>query len=184
MIKKGKYDAVLVAVGAEPIVPQIPGVDGKNVVLAKDVFGSEDALKENVVVIGGGEVGVETGMHLAEKGHKVTVLEMANMLAREAVPIHYYSMFREAWEKLENFKAIVNARCNGIGADKVTYIDADGKEQSIKADSVVIAVGMKPKHDALNFYGAGDRLFMIGDCNAAGDVQRAMRSAFSAASML
>ena len=69
--------------------------------------------------------------------------------------------------------------------DKVTCIDGNGKEELLGADSVVIAVGMQAKHDlALSFYGAGDRLFMIGDCKAAGDVQRAIRSAFSAASML
>ena len=185
MIKSKGYDAVIVAVGAEPIAPPIPGADGQNVVPATDVYGREDALGKNVVIIGGGEVGVETGMHLAEKGHNVTVLEMASMLARESVPIHYYSMFRDAWEKLDNFTGIVNARCNGIKADAVTYLDADGKEQSVKADSVVIAAGMQAKQDlATSFYGAADRLFMIGDCKEAGDVQRAMRSAFSTACTL
>ncbi len=185
MLKEEEYDAVLVAVGSEPVVPRIPGVDGKNVVFAKDVYGNEDALTENVVIIGGGEVGVETGMHLAEKGHRVTVLEMTGMLAREAPPIHYYTMFREAWEKLENFNSIVNARCNGIARNKVTYVDADGKEHAIAAGSVVIAAGMKAKDDlAMKFYGAGDRFYMIGDCDVAGNVQKAMRSAFSAASKL
>ncbi len=185
MLKEEKYDAVLAAVGSEPVVPRIPGADGQNVVFAKDVYGNEDALAENVVIIGGGEVGVETGMHLAEKGRRVTVLEMTNMLARDAVPIHYYSMFKEAWEKLENFKYILQARCNGIGADKVTYIDADGAEHAIEAGSVVLAVGMKAKNDlALEFYGTGDRFFIIGDCNVAGNVQKVMRSAFSTASML
>ncbi len=185
MIKKGKYDAVLVAIGAEPVVPQIPGINGKNVVFVVDVFGKEDTLGKDVVVVGGGEVGVEIGMHLAEKGHNVTVLEMTNMLARDAAPIHYYAMFREAWQKLKNFNGIVNARCTGIMADKVIYVDGNGKEQSVKADSVVIAVGMKAKDDlALKFYGAGDRLFMIGDCRVSGNVQKAMRSAFSTASTL
>jgi 2,4-dienoyl-CoA reductase-like NADH-dependent reductase (Old Yellow Enzyme family)/NADPH-dependent 2,4-dienoyl-CoA reductase/sulfur reductase-like enzyme len=184
-LKQEEYDAILAAVGSEPVIPRIPGIEGKNVVFAKDVYGNEAALAKNVVVIGGGEVGVETGMYLAEKGHKVTVLEMLDMLARDAVPIHYYSMFREAWENLENFKFILKARCNGIGPDKVTYVDSKGKEHSIKAGSVVIAVGMKPKNDlALKFYDAGDRFFMIGDCNRVGNVQKAMRSAFSTASMI
>jgi hypothetical protein len=67
----------------------------------------------------------------------------------------------------------------------VTYLDTDGKEHEIKAGSVVLAVGMKPKNDlALKFYGSGDRFFMIGDCIAAGNIQKVMRSAFSTASML
>jgi 2,4-dienoyl-CoA reductase-like NADH-dependent reductase (Old Yellow Enzyme family)/thioredoxin reductase len=185
MLKKEEYDTVLVAVGAEPIVPRIPGVGGKNVVFAEDVYGNEDALADKVVIIGGGEVGVETGMHLAEKGHNVTLLEVLDMLAPNAPPTHFYSMFREAWEKLPNFKYILKARCNGIKADKVTYIDDNGVEHAIEAGSVVISVGMKPKNDlALKFYGAADRFFIIGDCNVAGNVQKAMRSAFSTASML
>jgi 2,4-dienoyl-CoA reductase-like NADH-dependent reductase (Old Yellow Enzyme family)/NADPH-dependent 2,4-dienoyl-CoA reductase/sulfur reductase-like enzyme len=185
MLKKEEYDAVLVAVGSEPIIAQIPGIDGENIVFAKDVYGREDTLAENVVIVGGGEVGVETGMHLTEKGHKVTVLEMTDMLARNAVPIHYYIMFKEAWERLPNFKYILNARCNGIQDNKVTYADGGGMEHTIEAGSVVIALGMKPKNDlALRFYGAGNRFFMIGDCSSAGNVQKAMRSAFSTASML
>jgi len=79
----------------------------------------------------------------------------------------------------------VKARCQSIGANEVTYTDADGAEHAIEAGSVVIAVGMKPKNDlALKFAGAADRFFIIGDCNVAGNVQKAMRSAFSTASML
>jgi len=185
MLKKEEYDAVLVAVGSEPIVPRIPGVDGKNVMFAQDVYENDDALAKKVVIIGGGEVGVETGMHLAEKGHDVTLIEMLDMLAPNAPPEHFYNMFKEAWEKLPNFKYILKARCKSIGANKVTYTSADGAEHTIEAGSVVIAVGMKPNNDlALKFVGSADRLFIIGDCNVVGNVQKAMRSAFGIASML
>jgi len=183
MVKAGNYDAVIVAVGAEPLIPQFPGVDNKNVMFATNVFGHEDALKKNVVIIGGGEIGVETGIHLAGKGHIITVLEMTDMLARDSVPIHYYSMFKDEWEKLENFNYVLNAKCNGIFEGKVTFVDKDNKEHSIVADSVIIAAGMKPKQDfALKFYGTADRFYLIGDCRATGDIQKAMRSAFGIAS--
>ena len=185
MLKKEKYDAVFTAVGSEPVVPDIPGVKGDNVVFAKDVYGKEDALAENVVVIGGGETGTETGMHLAEKGHKVTVLEMGDMLAPRSTPIHFYNMFQAAWEKLENFKYILQVRCNGIANGKVTYVDANGTEHEIAAGSVVIAAGSQPGNAlAMGFYSAGERFFMIGDCNIVGDIQKTMRSAYSIASML
>jgi 2,4-dienoyl-CoA reductase-like NADH-dependent reductase (Old Yellow Enzyme family)/NADPH-dependent 2,4-dienoyl-CoA reductase/sulfur reductase-like enzyme len=185
MLTKGKYDAILAAVGSEPVVPDIPGVNDKNVKYAIDVYGNEDSIGKSVVVIGGGEVGVETALHLAEKGHKVKVVERLNMLASDAPPVHYYAILRDYWEKQPNFSYVVNAFCTGIKPDKVTYLDADGKEHDIKVDSVVIAVGMKAKNDlAMQFYGAGDRLYTIGDCDKAGNVQKVMRSAFSIASMI
>ena len=101
--------------GSEPIVPRIPGADGKNVVFAQDVYGNEDALAEEVVVVGGGEVGIETGMHLAEKGHRVTLLEMGAKLAPNAPPAHFYNMFRDAWERQPNLRCFVQARCTRYG---------------------------------------------------------------------
>ena len=185
MIEAEGYDAVLAAVGADPILPKIPGANGENVVFAEDVFGKASSLAENVVVIGGGETGVEAGMHLAENGHQVTVLEMRDMLAADAPPVFYRSVFQDAWEKLENFGYILNARCTGITADGVAYIDTDGAEQSIKAGSVVIAVGTKARTDeAWKFFGSAGRFYTIGDCNTVGNVQKSMRSAFSIASTL
>jgi len=185
VLKKESYDAVLVAVGSMPILPPIPGADGKNVVFAENIFGNEDSLAEEVVIVGGGEVGIETGMHLAEKGHRVALLEMGERLAPNAPPAHFYNMFRDAWEGQPNLRCLAKARCTGIGGNQVTYADADGREHTIEAGSVVIAVGVKPMSDlALQFYGSADRFFMIGDCNVVGNVQKALRSAFSVASML
>lgn len=185
ILDRENYDAVLAAVGSEPIAPPIPGVDGSNVVFAIDVYGNEDSLAKNVVIIGGGEVGVETGIYLADKGRKVILLEMQDKLAPDAAPLHYYSMFMEECNKRKNLTYILNARCTDIGRDKVTYADADGVEHEIETDSVVIAAGMRPRTDqAMGLSGAGNVFYMIGDCNGVGNVQKAIRSAFSIASMI
>jgi 2,4-dienoyl-CoA reductase-like NADH-dependent reductase (Old Yellow Enzyme family)/thioredoxin reductase len=185
MLDRERYEVVFAALGADPIVPFIPGVDGKDVVYAPDVYGREDSLADDVAVIGGGEIGVETGMHLAEKGHRVTLLEMQDRLAPEATPVHYYTMFMEAVNKHKNLKYILNARCTGIGRNKVAYTNVDGAWHEIKAGSVVIAVGMKARiNKAMELSTAGNSFYMIGDCYKAGNVQKAMRSAFSIASML
>jgi NADPH-dependent 2,4-dienoyl-CoA reductase/sulfur reductase-like enzyme len=185
MLKEGRYDAVVAAVGSEPIVPDIPGINGSNVFYAPDVYDNEDSLGKNVVVIGGGEVGVETALHLAEKGHRVKVVEKLNMLASDAPPVHYYAVLRDYWEKEENFSFVTNATCTGIKADRVTCRNEFGTEYEIEAESVVIAVGMKARTDlALTFHGTGERLYIIGDADKAGNVQKVMRSAFSTASMI
>jgi pyruvate/2-oxoglutarate dehydrogenase complex dihydrolipoamide dehydrogenase (E3) component len=124
-------------------------------------------------------------MHLAENGHRVTVLTRQKKLAYDATPIHYLEMFRDAWEALDTFSYITEATTTGISADKVTYTDAEGKEKSLPADSVVVSAGLRPRHDdALQFYGTAERFFVIGDCNSVGNVHECMRSAFATASQL
>ncbi len=183
MIRKEGYDTVIVAIGGAPVVPDIPGIKGKNVVLMTDVFGKEGALAKDVVILGGGEHACDTAMHLEELGHRVTVLEESKYLAPTARRVHFEDMFFPTWEKHKNCKAILEARCNRITADGVTYIDAKGKQQSIKAGSVVLALGMKPNVDlAYEFREAGVVLRAVGDCKMPWDVQTAINSAFAVAS--
>lgn len=179
------FDAVIAALGAEPVKPPIPGIDGEQVVFATEALLRPETLQKNVVVIGGGEVGVECGMHLAKKGHNVTVLEMRPMLAMDSTLIHFRSMFEEAWQAIPGFHGITNARVTKIAAEGVTYVDESGAEHMLSAGSVVISAGMRAKRDeALSFYHVTDGFAMIGDCNAPATVQQAMRSAFAAASQL
>ncbi|MBP2652336.1 MAG: FAD-dependent oxidoreductase [Firmicutes bacterium] len=185
LLRAENYDAVFTAVGSTPIIPAIPGITSSHVTVAKKVFGNETKLDKNVVIIGGGEIGVETGMYLAECGHSVIVLEMQNKLAADATPIHYREMFEAAWEQLENFTFILNAKCTSISAGKVTYTNANGEQKTIKAGSVVIAAGSKALQEAaLAFYDTADKFFMVGDCQTAANIQKCMRSAFAAASRL
>ena len=185
MIKAKEYDAVLVAVGAEPIIPDIPGANDSNVWTPIDVFGRERELGENVVVVGGAQIGVETGMYLAEHGHKVTVLTRQKELAYDANPIHYIEQLVDAWESLPTFSFVTEAVTTRIQDGEVAYLDTDGKTHVIKTDSVVISAGMKPRQEeAIKFYGSADQFFMIGDCYSGGSVLKCMRSAFAVASRI
>ena len=68
LIDSEKPDAVILATGAVPLIPPIPGVELEHVVQAWDVLMERVSTGSNIVVIGGGAVGVETAMYLAEKG--------------------------------------------------------------------------------------------------------------------
>jgi thioredoxin reductase len=184
MLEEENYDAIFVAVGAEAKRPPIAGAE--QVMTAVDALQAPEKVVGDVVVIGGGEVGVETGLHFAKLGHKVKVLEMQGKLAPEAVPIHFYALFRKEWENQPNFSFELNARCTGIRDGKtVTYVDENGVQQSIAADTVLVAAGMKGKQDeAISLNGMSGKTYMIGDCYRLGSVQTAMRTAFGIASSL
>jgi len=185
MIRARGFDAVLVATGADPVIPDIPGADNNNVWTPVGVYGREKLLGKNVVIVGGAQMGTETGIYLAENGHDVTILTRHKELAYDATPIHYIEMIREAWEALSNFHYLTEVTTNDIAKDKVNYIDAEGNQKFIKTDSVVVSAGLRSRHDeALRFYGSADRFFIIGDCRAVGNVQECMRSAFATASLL
>lgn len=174
-----RYDAVIAAVGAQPVIPGIPGAKGENVTVATDAIMNIEKIGQNVVVIGGGEVGVETGMFLAQNGRDVTVVEMRDELAADTTVMHYRSMFSAAWEALPNFHYVLNATAKEITADHVTYTDKDGVDHDIPAESVILSVGMRSKSDeALSFYGTNPGFYMVGDCKKPGTIQTTNRSAY------
>ena len=174
-----RYDVVIAAVGAQPVIPAIPGADRANVCVATEAIMNSEKIGKSVVVIGGGEVGVETGMFLAQNGREVTVVEMRDELAADTTFMHYRSMFQAAWEAIPSFHYVLNASAKEIGDGFVTYTDKDGAEHKLAADSVVLSVGMRAKSDeALSFYGAAPRFYFVGDCKKPGTIQTTNRSAY------
>jgi NADPH-dependent 2,4-dienoyl-CoA reductase/sulfur reductase-like enzyme len=182
MIKAKGYDAVLVALGASPVVSNIPGADGSKVYNVSYVYGNEKSLGKNVVVIGGDKIGTQTGMYLAENGHMVTVLTSSKELIKAEGPHQVIDTYLD----MKNFSFITEAAARGISDGKVTYLNAKGAEKSIQADSVVVYAGFRPRLDeALKFSDSAAMFFTIGDCNAVGGMVRACtRTAFAAASQI
>jgi len=182
-LEKEDFDIVIGALGAEPLIPPINGIDGKNVMTAPEVYGREDTLAEKVIVIGGGQVVCETALHLAMSGHEATLIEMQERLAPDA-SVSYREGLIGQIKAGRNLRYILKARCTGIG-EEVVYADAENNEHRLAAGTVVIAAGMRSRQDeAMPLWNVAERFVMIGDCAAVGNVEKAMRTAFSAAVVL
>jgi thioredoxin reductase len=185
MIAAENYDAVVVANGADMLTLPIPGADKDKLVYALEAFAHPEKLGKKVVVIGGGEVGVETALYIAKQGHDTTVVEMRDRLSADSTAIHYYSMFKEAWEAEPNFHGITGVKVARIGEGFVAYTDKDGVEHSIEADSVVMCAGRVPRDkEALSFYGCAPEYYTIGDCKKPASVQQGNRHAWSVANRI
>ncbi|NLA86570.1 MAG: FAD-dependent oxidoreductase [Clostridiales bacterium] len=178
-IKTMAPDDVIIAIGAEPIIPDIPGVDSGKVILSTEVH--DKGLGQKVVFIGGGMVGCEEGLNAAKHGGKdVTIVEMTDTIAKGAPFVHYISILSE-FEQLDNLKVLTETECVEINDKGVIVRGPDGRKTQIEADSVVLSVGMRALNDeAWSLYGIGGQSIIVGDCKKPARMNEAVTDGYFA----
>ena len=185
LVESLEPDVVIAAVGAKALVPPIPGVDGANVITAEEAYRKVKAgedIGKKIAVLGGGDVGCETAVYLAqEAGKEVSLVEMTDTLAAASCAIPRTAITKEIEKCVDEH---TGARCTGITKDGITYVDAQG-EHSIQADTVVLSAGMVPqKAQAEAFRMIAGEFFPIGDCVKANNVRTAVRTGYDSAIQL
>lgn len=201
------FDRVVIAAGSRAVMPPIPTEEGAPLVHAWDVFEGKANLGngKNIVVVGGGDVGVEVAMTIAEIDtitaeqlrfmmiyetepaeklkellthgyYKVTVVEMGKKFAPDINPGSRWSIMYRT--KQLGVKLMKETRVLKLGTDYVSVENADGV-QKIPADTIVIAAGAKP-NNAL-YEELKDKLpkvDVIGDSVNVGRINNAVESAY------
>lgn len=172
LVEQIKPDVLIVAVGAEPIVPPLPGIDGDNVIIANDLPDKYQDVGQSAVVLGGGLVGCETALHLAQDGKEVTVIEMMDKVCPDANP-RYRPLLMAQLEKYITCRTEV--RGLRVTEEGIVCADKNGNEIQFKADTIICAVGQKPlTHIAENLRDRAPEVIEIGDCVKAGNVTEAV----------
>lgn len=142
LLADGKPDFVIVATGGEKIVPPIAGIDKPFVCDAWQILDGRVAPGKNVVVIGGGLIGMEVADYLSEKGVTVTVVEMLKRSPVLKITSHGYMLHNRLREK--GCRMIFGVEVKNIG-DGCVACSTDGELSEVSpVDQVVVAVGMKP----------------------------------------
>ena len=176
-VEAEKPDVLFVAAGASPIIPRMDGIDGANVVLAGDVYGSEEKIGDNVVVLGGGLVGCETAAHLARKGKKVSIVEMREDVAIDA-DCFGATAVKVDMEK-NGVQILTNTTGKSITGSGVVVCGPDGKTITLPADTVVNAVGFRSNSGLfIELAQAAPVVQALGDCRKPGKVTNAMSDAY------
>ncbi len=207
VIEKEKPDAVILATGAVPITLPIPGVDLPHVVQAWDVLEGKARTGRRVVIIGGGAVGVETALLLAEKGtlsgdalkflllnkaedpedlyelasrgsKEVVVLEMIDKVGKDIGRSTRWGMLQDANRAGIEMRTV--AKALEITDSAVKIETGDGVEE-IPADTVVVAAGAKaynPLQEQLEKKGLSVRV--IGDAATPAKAFEAVHQGFAA----
>ncbi len=199
-------DLVVVATGAAPFKPPIPAVDQPHVVQAWDVLKGTKPTGTNVVIVGGGSVGLETALFLASKGtisphqlyfltlhqaesqemlqqlvtsglKKVTVIEMARRMGQDIGMSTRWILLKDL--KTRGVALITGARMKDITPESVTYTDSAGEEVTLPCDTVVLAMGSRPEASlAEALKDTGVEVLKIGDANKVGRIGEAVEAGF------
>lgn len=162
-IEREKPDAVIVATGSVPLVPELPGIHGKNVVTAWDVLRGKFKMGKRVVIVGGGQVGCETADFLAEKGCRVTLIEMMKEVAVDMPGTPRKVLLESLKRKGVEIRTLSTLK--EIRKKEVIF-DRSGVTERIKGvDQVVLAMGAQHQEFSIGkAFAIGSKAFFIGDC--------------------
>ncbi len=162
--KKGEtisFGCSVIATGAPPFVPPIPGVDeglGNGSVLTSDTVWFLDEAPRRLGVIGGGAIGLEMAQIFQDFGAKVTLLEAQDRILAEVeteIATHLTKILNEEPRLTIHTKAMVKSIKGEPGNVKVAYQDEEGKQRSFSCDYLILATGKRPHLDPLDLDKAG-----------------------------
>ena len=178
VVAEVKPDVLIAAVGALPVTPPIPGADGENVIFGADLMG-DTPLGKNVTVIGGGMIGCEESVYLADLGHNVTIVELQDDIAADCLKYPFLWLHHEVEER--DIRVLTSSSCTNIGKDSVTVRHADGTEETFPCDSVVLAAGMRSRSDEVErLRPLVNTFYVVGDARQARNVMMAVRDGYDA----
>jgi NADPH-dependent 2,4-dienoyl-CoA reductase/sulfur reductase-like enzyme len=188
MLDAEGYDALIVAVGSQPVVPRLPGIDRPQVHWAPEADSGELEVGAKTVVVGAGAVGVESAIGLKRRGKDVTIVEMAPDMSNLSASAGGATMELTALLKELGIPVRLNCKLEEIADRTIVCRDMKSSEKlEIPADTVLLALGMSARHavaDGLRRSAPETEVFVVGDAAEVGTVATAIRSAFKAAAYI
>jgi pyruvate/2-oxoglutarate dehydrogenase complex dihydrolipoamide dehydrogenase (E3) component len=164
---------VIVATGSKPAYPSFAGKS--KVLTYREILKQKLPKGESFLVIGGGSVGCELAEYLAEKGKKVSVVEILEQIASDA-----QSDARKLLaQRLKDQKVTIytRSRVQKIEGDEATLINGHGNSIELRADVIVTAVGTIPDPASLKGIEKlkpSPQIYLVGDCRQSGKIMQAI----------
>jgi 2,4-dienoyl-CoA reductase-like NADH-dependent reductase (Old Yellow Enzyme family)/thioredoxin reductase len=176
-------DVLILAVGAFPTVPDVPGIDQENVVWAGDVHREGLEIGDEVLVVGAGMVGCEAALGLAQSGKLVTLIDM---LPFDGIALDVHPISRMALlDMLQSASVVIKTqtKLESITPTGAIVSRGDGGWAEIPCHSVVLALGVTPRHEVVRLLdGLAEDVHVIGDCRRrGGNLRHAITDGFNAA---
>lgn len=182
-IRQENPDVVFIATGSKALIPALSGINNAGVITAVDLLSGRKPSGQTAVVVGGGLIGCETALWLAQQGKRVTVVEALPELMRSGMEI--IEMNRLMLLDLlafHNVGVITGARLQKIDGENVIVKHEEAGDRSLSADTVVLAVGLKPENGLYQqLAGEFARIYQLGDCREPRNIMGAIWDAYEVA---
>ena len=178
-IEQANPDAVILALGTRPLIPEIPGWEREKIFTPEEALRGSGSLGERVVVAGGGMVGCEIAEYLADKGKKVVIVEKLPDIAY-ADEACTRNLLLQRLTRL-GVKWITESEIVSGQGDRIN-VNKRGETLQVEADGIVAALGSQSDKSLENsMESSGRKFFIVGDCREARDVGAAIHEGFRAA---
>ena len=177
-----KADAVICAIGSDPVKPPIPGIDAPNVHSAVEVFRDPTLAKGKLLILGAGLAGTELAIYLKGLGKDAELVEMGFAMNNGGNSCHGLAVTDMLIQK----KIPLHLRTKAVEiTDRGVRCQAPEGEVFYEADTVIYAAGMKARREeALRFWDTAPAFHMVGDCRESSTILNATGTAYTAAKYL
>ncbi len=185
-IDKIKPDVVVLALGGTPALPEVPGINGRNVIKSADLYGILKffirflgpkplrfltkiwmPIGKDVVIIGGAIQGCQLGEFLTKRGRKVTIVDTEKELGKWLYPERKTRLFY--WLKKKGVKLISGVKLEEITPEGLSVIVKDDDKQFLQADMIIPAMPLAPNLELMNkLKGKVSVIYTVGDCTNPG----------------
>jgi NADPH-dependent 2,4-dienoyl-CoA reductase/sulfur reductase-like enzyme len=176
-IQELKPEVVVVATGAEELIPEMKGARAGNVVTAWDVLRGANVNGQKIAMLGGGLVGCEVAELLAEQGKSVIVVEMLPDIAGDMNTVSRKYLL-ERFSK-NGIQVLTDAKVQEITPEGIVWIDKKGSKRDLKADTAILAFGaVANERLAKELDGRVPEIHLIGDCRSPRTIRDAVHEGF------
>ena len=186
LIDKERPDMVILATGSKPYIPDVPGIEKANVFTCIDLLLGKKKAGNVTVVIGGGLIGCETALWIADNSKEVTIVEMLPELMTSDPPIpHMNKVMMLDLLAMNKVNIETGARLQEITGEGVIIAGEAFGKKVIQADTVVLASGLKSDDELYrSLAGKVPRLYAIGDCREPRNVMGAVWDGYEVGSSI
>ena len=174
VVDRIKPDAVVIATGARPVIPNIPGADNPKVITVKEVLTSQVKVGQKILVVGGGMAGAETADYLTCLSAEITLLEMTEEIGSDMVPWQREFLLERL--KTHGVQMMTSAVVIEFLHDGVVFMK-DGKEDRVAGfDNIVLAMGNRAVNGLYqDLKEHVTELYIIGDASSPRNIMDAVR---------